>query len=134
MTSRELESPSTSELAIVNAPREYHDIDRMIWTLLVGIIAPPLLALLDQQVNHSLAEWACTSGRPALLHLASLFLLGLVVLSGIGAARCLKEIWLARAVASRPGLMAMAGVFESAAFTTVIVVQWLPSQLLLSCQ
>jgi hypothetical protein len=134
MTTHELEFSSAAESASEKAEREYPDINSMIWTLLAGVFAPPLLTLVNYLLIHALAPWACASTRPAALHLISLCILGLVALSGVGAVRCLKVLWRAHAVRSRAGCMAMAGVFGSAAFSTAIITEWLPSQYLLACQ
>lgn len=133
MTTHQLESQST-DAASHDERRQHHDIDGMIWMLLAGVVLPPLLTLVNLQINHSLAMRACVSRSLAPLHLASFAILCAICFLGYRVARCLEGIWIERAVASAPGLMAMAGVFESAALATVIVTQWPPSQVLMACR
>jgi hypothetical protein len=105
-----------------------------IWMLLLGTFAPPLLALLNVDVNQELAPWACATGHGVVLQVASLLIVCAVLVTGVVSSRCLARIWSARAVRSRLGVMAIAGVFESAAFAVTILVTWLPSEYLLACR
>ena len=104
-----------------------------IWMLLIGVFAPPLLALLNVDVNQELAPWACATGHGVVLQAASLLIVCAVLVTGVVSGRRLARIWSARAVLSRLGVMAIAGVFESAAFAVAILVTWLPSEYLLVC-
>ena len=99
-----------------------------------GILAPPLLMLLNLQLSYMMTPWVCRTGYTGAMHAVVACLLAVDVLAGLGAARRLRADWKEDTVVSRPGFMAMLGVLESALFAAVLIAQWLPHLFLGACQ
>ena len=99
-----------------------------------GILAPPLLMLLNLELSYMMTPWACRTGHTGVMHAVVACLLAVDVAAGIGAARRLRADWKDDAVVSRPGFMAMLGVLESSFFAAVLIAQWLPHLFLGACQ
>jgi hypothetical protein len=99
-----------------------------------GLLAPPLLMLLNLQLSYMMTPWACRTGNRGPMIVVTVCILLVDLLAGAGAALRLRRDWLDDTVVSRPGFMAMLGVLGSALFAAVLIAQWLPHAYLSACQ
>ena len=104
----------------------------------IGIVGPPALWFLDQQVNVVLVPWACGHAQPWVLHAVSAaFLVATLATAWLA--------WREHAAASRDvdgvatrrdrrRFMSLVGLLSSGLFSLVIIAQEIPNWLLDPCQ
>jgi hypothetical protein len=107
--------------------------------LWVGLLAGPLAALIQLEVNYALVPWVCNSKQTWTLHLVSL--IALMVATAAGTLAFVNSLWLCvrfdddgAGSIPRSRLMAAVGVLMSALTSLVIIAQWLPVFLYGPCQ
>ena len=99
--------------------------------LWAGVLAGPLAALTQLQVNYALALWACGAGREWALHLVALLALAVTVGAGLLSWRNWRRAGAGweddgAGVVPRSRFMAAVGVLISAHAALVVVAQWIP--------
>jgi hypothetical protein len=119
-------------------PRWGWPADTALW---FGMLGPPIIALLHQQVQYVLVPKYCHEGSALWLHVTSGVCLAIVIAGGITALSCLGR---ARSEAegtrqeesplSRPHFMALVGVFSSALSSLLIIAQVIATFMLDPCR
>ncbi|HEU4594259.1 MAG TPA: hypothetical protein VFS10_03740 [Pyrinomonadaceae bacterium] len=99
--------------------------------LWAGVLAGPLAALTQLQVNYALVLWACGAGREWALHLVALLALVVTVGAGLLSGRNWRRAggsWEdeGAGIIPRSSFMAAVGVLISVLTALVVVAQWLP--------
>jgi hypothetical protein len=107
--------------------------------LWAGILAGPLVWLLDLQVSYSIVQWVCGGGPHVVLHLVSLGSLLLIAVAAFGSWSALQ--WAARGEREdgaqpdeRGRFMAVLGLVMCAYFALVVVAGAIPRLVLDACQ
>jgi nicotinamide riboside transporter PnuC len=106
-----------------------------LWT---GLLAGPLVWLMQLQAAYVLVGWACKSNSQLLLYLVTLVALLLVAGAGLLSWRCWKQTgrdWPNEAggVVPRSRFMAVLGVLTSALFFVLILAQGIPNFIFTPC-
>ena len=130
---------ATADAAAVRALEESFrsaGADRALW---LGVLGPPMLLLLNQQVNYMLVPWTCRHDSPWALHLVSLVLIVATVLTGLTALR----YWRAagpdlgtegEGPVTRGRFMALVGIASSALGALMLFSEWLPILYITPCR
>ena len=111
-------------------------VDAALW---FGILGPPMLLLLNQQLNYMLVPWTCRHDAPWLLHVVSLVLIAAIVLTGLVALRLWRGAggdWESQGEGPLPRsrFMAILGVTSSAFAALILFAQWLPILYITPCR
>ena len=106
--------------------------------LWAGVLTGPILFLVLLQVNYLLTMWSCSAGVRWPLHLATLIVLAVTVLAGLGAYRMWHRAgreWSDNAGGgrARARFLSSLGLLTSSLFATVILAQWLTVMLMDPC-
>ncbi|HET6836606.1 MAG TPA: hypothetical protein VFH24_01120 [Gemmatimonadales bacterium] len=112
---------------------------RIIRTLWIGLLVPPVAFLLNLEAAYALVPTACSEGTAALVHLVHLISLLLAVFGGVVAWRAWQQsgaTWPGGAGGrvSRTQFLAGLGALMGLLFIVVILAQWMPSFILDPCQ
>ena len=107
--------------------------------LWAGLLAPPVAALLQQQISYALVPGLCWSGREWLLHLVSFLALAVTVGAGLLSWRNLKAAGVkweddGAGVLPRSRLMAAVGLLISGHSALVVVGQWIAVFVYSTCE
>ena len=107
--------------------------------LWAGLLAPPVAALLQQQISYALVPGLCWSGREWLLHLVSFLALAVTVGAGLLSWRNLKAAGVkweddGAGVLPRSRLMAAVGLLISGHSAFVVVGQWIAVFVYSTCE
>jgi len=127
---------STADVRPEAPPREHSPVsDAALWTSVLG---PPLVFLLNLEINYAMVTWACTSGNGWALHVVHLVSL----LAALGAGLMGRALWNRLSGAwpdSLPGspararFMAALGALGGVLFALVILAQWVTAMVLGPC-
>ena len=98
--------------------------------LWAGVLAGPLAALTQLQVNYALVLWACAAGREWALHVVSLLALLVTVAGGLLSWRNWRHAgggWEdgGAGVVPRSRFMAVVGILISGLTALIVVAQWI---------
>jgi hypothetical protein len=98
--------------------------------LWAGVLAAPVAALVQLEVNYALVIWACGAGREWVLHLVSFLALALTAGGGLLSWRSWRRAGAAwedegAGVLARSRFMSAVGILISAFIALVVVAQWL---------
>jgi hypothetical protein len=113
--------------------------DTALW---FGMLGPPIVALLHQQVSYVLVPKYCHEGSALWLRVTSIACLAIVIVAGITALSCLARARPEGAGSAqqeesplaRPHFMAMVGVFSSALSLLIIIAQAIATFMLDPCR
>ena len=98
--------------------------------LWAGVLAGPLAALTQLQVNYALVLWACGAGREWALHVVSLLTLLVTVAAGLLSWRNWRRAGASwedggAGIVPRSRFMAVVGLLISVLTALVVVAQWI---------
>lgn len=126
-------------MATADEPFDSRDL-RDVTVLWFGVLAPPAAFLLNLQMTYALVPSVCESTRVphAVLHVVTLFWLGMCVAAGVRAWRNVRRAggrWPddQAGPVDRSRLLGALGLMSSAFFGLVIVALWIPTFLLSAC-
>lgn len=107
-----------------------------LWT---GLLAGPVVWLMQFQANYTLVQWVCRGGTHLVMYLVTLFALLLVACAGFLSWRLWQEAgrdWPDEEAGPRPRsrFMAVMGLITSAFFFMIIIAQAIPNLFFAPCQ
>ena len=107
-----------------------------LWT---GLLAGPVVWLLQFQTNYTLVPWACRSGAHFLIYLVAAVAVLLIAGAGFLSWGCWQEVGQTEpgegaGVAPRSRFMAVMGLATSAFFIVIIIAQAIPNFFFSPCQ
>ena len=130
---REVQREATAEAA---GPVTRTRVESALW---LGILGPPMLLLLNQQLNYMLVPWTCRHEAPWVLHVVSLVLIAATAVVGLVAFRLWRDAggsWESQGEGPLPRsrFLALLGVASSAFSALIIFAQWLPILYITPCR
>jgi hypothetical protein len=104
-----------------------------------GVLGPPMLLLLHQQLNYMLVPWTCRHDAPLVLHLVSLVLIAATIFAGLVAHRLWRETGggitsYGAGPIPRSRFLALVGMASSALSALTIFGQWLAILFITPCR
>jgi len=109
------------------------------WGLWVGFLGAPAAWLFNLQTNLTLVPWTCAHGKFFLVHLSSLFFLGLALSAGFLVKASCRAVERAPEAGKNEGIhqvshfMSVVGLWMSALFSLLIIAQAIPTFILSPC-